>query len=233
MDRSDKQTAVRIKVEWVWCVETVWDCGKTWFCFLLSTIEEFIWRVHCNTCTAVQRMFVLPCAAASSLSDLACSNHRFYNKTWGKNLKCANVKEPFKYSVHVVTYGRCPVIIAWNVRFENGFRTGGDYVAVMWLPTGTKPDSSAACATTYPALLIHPWPRSRILLRAARTGTWRDGEEKAEQTDRWAETVWQTAAHGREQVLNSPTVKSLQCCIIIILPKCCKDGRCALLLHEA
>lgn len=82
--RSDKQTAVRIKVEWVWCVETVWDCGKTWFCFLLSTIEEFIWRVHCNTCTAVQRMFVLPCAAASSLSDLACSNHRFYNKTWEK-----------------------------------------------------------------------------------------------------------------------------------------------------
>lgn len=151
----------------------------------------------------------------------------------GKKLKCANVKEPFKYSVHVVTYGRCPVIIAWNVRFENGFWTGGDYVAVMWLPTGTKPDSSAACATTYPALLIHPWPRSRILLRAARTGTWRDGEEKAEQTDRWAETVWQTAAHGREQVLNSPTVKSLQCCIIIILPKCCKDGRCALLLHEA
>lgn len=148
-------------------------------------------------------------------------------------IKCANVKEPFKYSVHVVTYGRCPVIIAWNVRFENGFWTGGDYVAVMWLPTGTKPDSSAACATTYPALLIHPWPRSRILLRAARTGTWRDGEEKAEQTDRWAETVWQTAAHGREQVLNSPTVKSLQCCIIIILPKCCKDGRCALLLHEA
>lgn len=50
--RSDKQTAVRIKVEWVWCVETVWDCGKTWFCFLLSTIEEFIWKgalqhMHC------------------------------------------------------------------------------------------------------------------------------------------------------------------------------------------
>lgn len=86
--RSDKQTAVRIKVEWVWSVEALWDCGKTWFCFLISTIDEFIWRVHCSTCTAVQRMFILPCAPASSLSDSACSNHRFYNKTWKKRKMC-------------------------------------------------------------------------------------------------------------------------------------------------
>lgn len=52
---------------------------------------------------------------------------------------------------------------------------------------------------------------------------------------------------GRNSVTNSSTwtrtspkpshsflkVKSLQCCIIIILPKCCKDGRCALLLQES
>lgn len=86
--RSDKQTAVRIKVEWVWSVEALWDCGKTWFCFLISTIDEFIWRVHCSTCTAVQRMLILPCAPASSLSDSACSNHRFYNKTWKKRKMC-------------------------------------------------------------------------------------------------------------------------------------------------
>lgn len=45
---------------------------------------------------------------------------------------------------------------AMNVSFENGFQTTGDCVAVMWLPIETKPDSRAASATAYPALLIHP-----------------------------------------------------------------------------